>query len=364
MGVWLRKVQNKNGSTTKTWYGTVFLPSDNRYPGGRIKYGRRSFAIGEAKDMSRREAVARYDEIKQTILKEHEAENADSVTISQFEPEYLRYTKEISKKKTIRDDIFALRNVKRILGADTYLENIKEPDLIRYQLTRLEDGVKNATVNRELAVFRHFINVAIASGKFAGPNPFTRKFKMLKAADNRERILTPDEERKLYKHLPPHQWVIVDFALNTACRAGEIVSLKWEYVDLKKRLITIPKVNTKRELSVKVIDINPHLHKVLTKHHAVTGKHEYVFLSPQYENYKSVLSWKFFPRACKKLGIKGVTFHTLRHTAITRMLGENQPLDSVARIAGHRSVTTTQLYAHRNPADKRAVNALVKYRKG
>jgi len=362
MSLWPRKITHKNGTTREIWYGSLSIPTGLTYPSGRPIYKQKTFAIGDCAALSKRKAQQKYEREKQRILDEEAPNESDDITIAEFEPAYLKYSREIAKKKSIRADVLSLKHVKRILGANRPISDVKEADLIEYQHTRLSEGVSNATINRELAVFRHFINIAQAEGKFTTATPFTKKFRMLTPADNRDRILTESEEKALADYLQYHQWIIVDVALNTACRLGELLTMKWEYVNFKRRIITIPRVNVKRELSVKVIDINEYLYDVLKEHQKKTGKFEFVFLTPNKDPYQRD-SLEFFPRACKALGIKGVTFHTLRHTAITRMLAENNPIDSVARIAGHRSVTTTMLYAHRNPSDKTAVESLNKYRR-
>ncbi|NIQ15714.1 MAG: tyrosine-type recombinase/integrase, partial [Candidatus Dadabacteria bacterium] len=53
-----------------------------------------------------------------------------------------------------------------------------------------------------------------------------------------------------------------------------------------------------------------------------------------------------FKRVCKKTGINGVTFHTLRHTFGTRALEASGNIVTVNKILGHRSLQTTMRYVH------------------
>lgn len=53
-----------------------------------------------------------------------------------------------------------------------------------------------------------------------------------------------------------------------------------------------------------------------------------------------------FNRDVKEWGGKRITFHELRHTAITLMIGKNLDLKTVQEIAGHVHWDTTQGYAH------------------
>ena len=42
---------------------------------------------------------------------------------------------------------------------------------------------------------------------------------------------------------------------------------------------------------------------------------------------------------------KNLTFHMARHTFATMMLTKGVPVESVSKMLGHSSITTTQLYA-------------------
>lgn len=53
------------------------------------------------------------------------------------------------------------------------------------------------------------------------------------------RVVSPEEERKLLENASPYLQDLIRFALNTGMRIGEIFSLRWSSVDLKKGLLTI-----------------------------------------------------------------------------------------------------------------------------
>ena len=49
---------------------------------------------------------------------------------------------------------------------------------------------------------------------------------------------------------------------------------------------------------------------------------------------------------CRRAGIEGLTFHDLRHEAISRMLDAGMPIHKVRAWAGHRNIATTGIYAN------------------
>lgn len=68
-----------------------------------------------------------------------------------------------------------------------------------------------------------------------------------------------------------------------------------------------------------------------------------------------------FDRLCKKLGIKGVRFHDLRHTAATRMVESDISIDKVSKILGHSSIQMTMRYSHPDNSLGEAVETLANF---
>jgi len=66
-----------------------------------------------------------------------------------------------------------------------------------------------------------------------------------------------------------------------------------------------------------------------------------------------------FENACKKAGIKNLSFHTLRHTFATRLVLSGVDIVTVSRLLGHSKIQTTMRYSHPTPeALKTAVSGL------
>jgi len=57
--------------------------------------------------------------------------------------------------------------------------------------------------------------------------------------------MTEEEEKSLLIALPKHARDMVVFAVETAMRLGEILKLKWDNVNIKERIITVPGEITK-----------------------------------------------------------------------------------------------------------------------
>ena len=66
-----------------------------------------------------------------------------------------------------------------------------------------------------------------------------------------------------------------------------------------------------------------------------------------------------FTRLIRRLGLKDLTFHDLRHDAASTLAMAGVPLRTVAEILGHRDMQMTTRYAHLSPQHLReAIKAL------
>lgn len=99
---------------------------------------------------------------------------------------------------------------------------------------------KPATANRKLACLKHMMTKAVdwnmASEEMLKQ---VRKVKFVKEKNRRLRFLYVDECQRLIDCCSPHLKPIVITALNTGMRRGEILSLKWEQVDLRHGFISL-----------------------------------------------------------------------------------------------------------------------------
>jgi integrase len=78
------------------------------------------------------------------------------------------------------------------------------------------------------------------------------------AGNNRRlRYLSKDECRALLEYCNGHIRSIVIFALNTGCRRGEILSLKWDNVDLKHGFIRLDMTKNGERRDIPISDLRP-----------------------------------------------------------------------------------------------------------
>lgn len=337
--------------------GSVFKRGDNwvieyKKPNGRLR--RESIGkIGVAtKSMAREVLRQREQQIK---LGQYEMLEADIPTIAQFKEEYIRHIRDVKQNRSWELAIAQLKRLEAFFD-DRILSKISSSDIDNYKLFRLKQ-VKPATVNRELACLSHLFNLAKRQKRFFGENPVSIS-KLLPEHNQIERILSKDEEARLLESSSPALKAILLCALHTGMRKNEILSLKWDNLDLEKKLITLEHTNTKSK-KTRRIPINSVLRTILLEQKLKVGSSNYVFLSTKGSPYKRHDSLKqSFTGACRRAQIEGLRFHDLRHTAATRMIELGASIVAVSRILGHADLKTTMRYAHPDDSLKEAVETL------
>ena len=172
-----------------------------------------------------------------------------------------------------------------------------------------------------------------------------RKVRLLQDDSKRLRYLSQEECHNLINSCEPHLKPIVITALNTGMRKGEILSLKWDNVDLKHGFILLHKTKNgeRRE-----IPINTTLRGVLQ---GVTRRLDIPHVFYDHSTGRAYNDVKrSFSTALRRAGIKDFHFHDLRHTFASHLVMAGVDLTTVSRLLGHKTLAMTLRYAHLAPA--------------
>lgn len=231
----------------------------------------------------------------------------------------------------------------------TRADRIATSQVQDYVRRRLDLGLKQATINRELATLSHMLR------RFA-------KWGWIKAddipdlergAEPRKRIvvLSDENESRLMKAAvedqDPRTWLFLAFGLNTAMRHGEIVRVRFADIDLESRRIFLPQAKSgEREQP-----ITPALAAMIRSQREMHGD-DAVWLFPSRSRkgkHPHRLSMaKQFLRVVIRAGLNPaeVTPHVMRHTAITRLVKAGVDLPTIQRISGHKTLAMVLRYVH------------------
>ncbi len=265
------------------------------------------------------------------------------ISLEKFADRYMEYAK-TNKRSWLRDGQL-LKPLKEFFRIERQLADITPSDIEGYKLWRRRQ-VSGATVNRELALLKHMFNLAINWDLYAGSNPL-RKVKFFQEVNAGFRVLHAQEEARLLRNATPAVQDVVLFGLNTGCRIGEILSLRWQSVDFDRGLINLFSQKTQK---LRVIPLNSEVRRIL-EFWRLGQKNDFVFYN-QKTGEPFVDLDRGLEIACEKAKIDGVTWHTLRHTFASRLLERGVDIMTVKELLGHSTVIVTMRYTHSNLASK------------
>ncbi|EPU8564394.1 site-specific integrase [Yersinia enterocolitica] len=325
-----------------------------------------------------------------------ESEMARGVWLSRSESEsttlydsLVRYEKEIvANKKGAVQDRSIIRIFKRQPLARCYMASIRSADVAKLRDEWLKDYAP-ATVLRRLSLLSHLFNISRKEWgmeSLINPVDLIRKPQLDNARTRRiavEAIQVVDEssnevktprntaqdeiERIITNTQSPILPSAVCLALETAMRRGEIVGLRWKYVDLKLRVAHLPKTKNGDSRDV---PLSSKAVAVLEKLKIIAEAREEDYNSTDDRVFKARVdaiscafdrarkrARKLYEQECAALGKKinsdyllDLRFHDLRHEATSR-LAEIFPMHELTKITGHKDPRMLMRYYHPRAED-------------
>ena len=288
------------------------------------------------------------------------------LTVKEAVTEYL-----VSRKGAYAPDTFKNvtqvfeANIVRLLGG-IRVATLRPSDFISYQQTRTAEGIRPATINREMDLLRAMLNVVVKWGWIETTPMPPDTVPRLRAPKNRVDFLSPDDWKALLVALenarPAPRSVYRRFAnsrdtvpimkalLYTGARVGELVNLRWEAVDLDRGRIVLDRRKTD---STTGLMISAPLRAVLEALPRGTPQ-AHVFTRTDGTPWERHNIQSAFYRARDRAGLrKGLSVHSLRHSFASWLVADGVPLRTVAELLGHSNITQTARYAHLAPENLR-----------
>jgi site-specific recombinase XerD len=253
-------------------------------------------------------------------------------------------TKFLERRKDRRSwkrDELSVRTLLKFFKGKT-LSAILPAEIEDYKIKRRNEGVSNATINRELSCLKCMFNMAIKWGE-ARKNPVV-DVDFLEEPPGRTRYLTADEVKKLLACAPEHLKNILITALNTGMRHGEVVGLTWDKVFLEKTIHPYFEVQSQKTNKKRTIPLNDTMCELMHKLKEKTLTSKYVFLSMYGKPLKRVT--KTFYNTLKRAEIDDFKFHDLRHTFASHFIMNGGDLLTLKQLLGHSSFKMVERYTH------------------
>ncbi|ECO0810425.1 tyrosine-type recombinase/integrase [Salmonella enterica subsp. enterica serovar Newport] len=257
-----------------------------------------------------------------------------------------RYLDTVSvHKRGYRQEFWRVGVIKRHPVAQKMMDEVTTVDIAAYRDERLAQvnprtgkPISGDTVRLELALLSVLYNLAKVEWGTCRANPVAG-VRRPKSSPGRDRRLTSSEERRLSRYFQARSaelYTIFHLALETAMRQGEILSLRWEHIDLQHGVAHLP---VTKNGSARDVPLSRRARQLLQQLP--------VRLSGPVFHYKSSGFKSAWRVALQHLKIENLHFHDLRHEAISRLfeLGTLNVME-VAAISGHKSLNMLKRYTH------------------
>jgi len=328
-----------------------------RQSGGKTYYLRytdhrgsaRQFKLADAADVTLSQARALADKARTQIAmgQDPKAEKAVAKQVPTFgefiADRYLPYV-DGYKKAAWSDRSYLNNQILPALG-NKYLDQITKQDIIALHHGLRKKGYAPGTCNRSLILVRYAFNLAI---KWDIPgvkvNP-SKDVPLFEDHAKKERYLSQEETQRLYESVQksdnPMLQYIIPMLILTGARKREVLDAQWADFDFEHRRWRIPITKAGKPRHVPLSD------GVLRLLAQVPRKDgcPYVFANPK-SGKPFVSVFNSWDTARKKVGLRDVRIHDLRHSFASFLVNAGRSLYEVQRILGHTQIKTTQRYAH------------------
>ena len=254
-----------------------------------------------------------------------------------------RYAREIVSGKKSKGEISIVRWWAASALGGRSMASIRGKDVADTIKIKEAAGASPKTLLIYLATLRHMFNIAAREWgmeSLRNPVDLVRKPKL---PSGRDRRLVGDELPRLLAAAQVYGGEIgalITWAIETAMRRGEIAAMRWDHLDRLARVLLIPETKTgtprRVPLSTAALAVLDGLPRRLDGR--VWG------MRPDSIS-------QAFERVCKAAGIKGLTFHDLRHEATSRLFEKGLNPMEVAAITGHKTLQMLKRYTHLRAED-------------
>jgi len=266
---------------------------------------------------------------------------AESTTLKELLERYLVEVTPL--KKGAAPETNRLWAFMRLPLARRFVAGVRGVDMARFREERLQK-VSSSTVKRDLVLLGHVFEVARKEWGIHVHNP-VRDIKLPSDNRPRDRRLQAGEDARLLDacQAARNPWLlpIVQLALETAMRQGELIRLRWEHIDMNRRTAHLPDTKNGEARTVPLSTTAVEVLRVLPR--SLLGQ---VFPGVTTEAIK-----RAYIRAVRRAGIDDLRFHDLRHEATTRLFEKGRNIMEVASITGHKDLRMLRRYTHLKAED-------------
>jgi integrase len=291
------------------------------------------------------------------------AEARNAPTVKELLGNYL--SDHVEKKNKARTAADVRRLVNKIIAPA--LGTLKVADVTRGDVARFHNSLAASPyqANRALAALSKAFNLAEVWGmrpdgsnpcqkverfkekareRFLSASEFQALGKALSKAEREPLLVTGKDGRERLTKINPQAIYALRLLIFTGARVGEILSLRWEYVDREAGRASLPDSKTGK----KVVQLPPPALEILGAIGCPDSGKGFVIRGGKGTDPERPLVNLKDPWAAIRAdaGLEGVRLHDLRHAFASIAVAGGLGLPMIGALLGHRETKTTQRYAH------------------
>jgi integrase len=286
-----------------------------------------------------------------------EAAAREVPTLGDFTEQFMTYSKTNNKPSTIHAKEWLLRvHLIPAFGAKR-LDAIGAEQIERYKATKLDEGYVKKSINNHLTALRKLLNLAVEWNKIDRA-PKVKGFKLGKDTVEDEQYLTFEESDRFLQAATPEWKPLLVLAIRTGLRAGELLALRWQDVDLVagqlvvRRTLWQDQEGPPKGGRTRPVPLSDETVATLKAHRHLRGP--YVFCDEVGSRLTHSIIKDVVPATCRRAGLaKRITTHGLRHTFASHLAMRGVSLKTIQELLGHESFAMTLRYAHLSPDVRR-----------
>jgi site-specific recombinase XerD len=174
------------------------------------------------------------------------------------------------------------------------------------------------------------------------------------------------ESKIIIEHTPiEYLKVLFTTAFYTGMRLGELLNMKWNWIDFKQNIITVQcsAAFTTKSKKERIIPISANIRNPLSPQFPKVfdlEKTSFVFTRISGIKLHEDFVSKQFKKSVRAAELnEKIHFHTLRHSFASQLVQKGVSLYIVKELLGHEDLSTTLIYAHLQQQNLRdAINVL------
>jgi len=346
-GVYYR-ISSTNGKPDKTYYITY---KDKNNKTKELKIGKYSEGIREIYCNQKRNEIITKQRLGEEPPAVTKHKKRDTVKLSMIADKYFQNRKDGKSKNS---DIATFNKHLKDYFID--LEIVTKSDIEKF-ITKLEqkknikgEFLSQQTIKNILGILSAIVNYGLKNNYLK--NDITKFFKRASIDNARERYLSKEDVRILYKRLESEEkfyLIFVKLSLNTGGRAATIMNIKKKDIDFHHNTITLKDLKNNSTYTGFLNNELKDLLMEFTKHLKLNDSLFTLGQTTLLRNLGKILNELFNDGIDVSDRKNKVVVHSLRHTFASHLAIAGTPIFTIQKLMNHKDISMTMRYAKLAP---------------